>query len=226
LIALLAEMDGRRLYLQQGYSSMFVYCTRCLHLSEHAAYGRIEAARAARKFPLILDRLADGSITLTTICLLSNHLTVDNHQQLLDAAIHKTIRAIRQHTAFATPIRLNGRMARIAGVAPRGFEYPKGAEVWQPLRLTPESFNEGWFTLVCRINHGATLAQVREESPALLEPCARSRHLRPLLFNVGTVDTRAFAVSWAVLILTSLVAAIVPLRRAARVDPVTLLRSE
>ncbi len=78
LIALLAEMDVRRLYLQQGYSSMFVYCTNCLHFSEHAAYGRIEAARAARKFPIVLDRLADGSITLTTMCLLSNHLTAGN----------------------------------------------------------------------------------------------------------------------------------------------------
>lgn len=104
LIALLAEMDGRRLYLQQGYSSMFVYCTRCLHLSEHAAYGRIEAARAARKFPLIFDRLADGSITLTTICLLSNHLTVDNHPQLLDAAMHKTRREVEEQVAAIRPM--------------------------------------------------------------------------------------------------------------------------
>jgi len=104
LIALLAEMDARRLYLQQGYSSMFVYCTRCLHLSEHAAYGRIEAARAARKFPIILDRLADGSITLTTICLLSNHLTGDNHQQLLDAAIHKSRREVEELVAAIRPI--------------------------------------------------------------------------------------------------------------------------
>ena len=39
LIALLAEVDARRLYLGQGFSSLFVYCTQCLHLSEHAAYG-------------------------------------------------------------------------------------------------------------------------------------------------------------------------------------------
>jgi hypothetical protein len=103
LIALLAEMDARRLYLQQGYSSMFVYCTRGLHLSEHAAYGRIEAARAARKFPIVLDRLAQGSITLTTICLLSNHLTDDNHQQLLDAATHKTRREVEEDVAALRP---------------------------------------------------------------------------------------------------------------------------
>ena len=51
LIATLAEIDMRRLYLAAGYSSLFTYCTRVLHLSEHAAYGRIEAARAVRRFP-------------------------------------------------------------------------------------------------------------------------------------------------------------------------------
>ena len=52
LIALLAELDARRLYLGEGCSSLFTYCTQVLHLSEHAAYGRIEAARAARKWPV------------------------------------------------------------------------------------------------------------------------------------------------------------------------------
>ena len=104
LIGLLAEMDRRRLYLQQGYSSLFTYCTGCLHLSEHAAYGRIEAARASRKFPIILVRLADGSITLTTICLLSNHLTQENHEQLLIAARHKTRREVEQIVATLRPM--------------------------------------------------------------------------------------------------------------------------
>ena len=103
LVALLAEMDARRLYLQQGYSSMFVYCTRGLCLSEHAAYGRIEAARAATKFPIVLDRLADGSVTLTTICLLSNHLTVGNCQALLEAVRHKSRREVENQVAAIRP---------------------------------------------------------------------------------------------------------------------------
>lgn len=103
LIALLAEVDARRLYLPQGYSSLFTYCTTRLHLSEHAAYGRIEAARTSRKFPRVLDRLGDGSITLTTICLLSNHLTRENHEHLLDAARHKTRREVEQLVAALRP---------------------------------------------------------------------------------------------------------------------------
>jgi len=45
-VALLREMDSRRRYLSEGYSSLFTYCTQMLHLSEHAAYNRIETARA------------------------------------------------------------------------------------------------------------------------------------------------------------------------------------
>ena len=40
LIALLAELDVRKLYLSEGYASLFTYCTRQLHLSEPAAYRR------------------------------------------------------------------------------------------------------------------------------------------------------------------------------------------
>src|SRR5687767_14164853 len=69
LIAALGELDARRLYLGEGCSSLFTYCTQVLHLSEHAAYLRIEAARPARKCPGILDLLADGALHLTAIGL-------------------------------------------------------------------------------------------------------------------------------------------------------------
>ena len=67
----IAEFDARRLYLAAGCSSLFVYCTQVLHLSEAAAYLRIEAARASRRFPAILTRLADGRLSLTTATLLA-----------------------------------------------------------------------------------------------------------------------------------------------------------
>ena len=90
LIALLAELDSRRLYLGEGCSSLFTYCTQVLRLSEHAAYRRIEAARCARRFPVILDQLTEGAITLTTIGVLAPHLTSENVQEVLTAARHKT----------------------------------------------------------------------------------------------------------------------------------------
>ena len=99
LLALLAEVDARKLYLGLGYSSLFVYCTQSLHLSESAAYARITAARASRSFPLILTLLTDGAVTLTTVSLLAAHLTEENHETLLGAASHKGRRAVEQLVA-------------------------------------------------------------------------------------------------------------------------------
>lgn len=103
LVALLAELDARRLYLGLGCASLFAYCTRILRLSEHAAYHRIETARAARQFPAILDRLAAGEVTLTTIGLLRPHLTAENHVALLDAARHQSKREVERLVASLAP---------------------------------------------------------------------------------------------------------------------------
>jgi len=88
------EIDSRRLYLGEGCASMFVYCTRVLHLSEGGAYNRIEAARAARTYPLILELFEQSIITLTAIRLLAPHLTVENHRAVLASAHHKSKREV------------------------------------------------------------------------------------------------------------------------------------
>ena len=80
LLRSLMEIDVRRLYLREGCSSLFTYCTQVLHLAEGSAYNRIEAARAARRFPAVLDALAGGLITLTTIRLLAPHLNDDKSE--------------------------------------------------------------------------------------------------------------------------------------------------
>ncbi len=103
LVALLSEVDARRLYLGQGCSSLVTYCTQVLHLSEHAAYGRIEAARAGRRFPLVLERLVSGELTLTAVGLLRPHLTTENHGELLDAARYKPRREIEELVARLAP---------------------------------------------------------------------------------------------------------------------------
>ena len=103
LIASLVELDARRLYFAQGCSSLFTYCTQILRLSEHAAYGRIEAARAARRFPVVLELLADGAITLTGVGLLAPHLTPENHRELLNSARHKSKREVEYLVACLRP---------------------------------------------------------------------------------------------------------------------------
>jgi hypothetical protein len=86
LVAHLAELDTRDVYLRAGYGSLFAYCREVLALSEHEAYNRIEVARAARRFPVLLDLLAAGSVNLTTVRLLAPHLTLENHREVLESA--------------------------------------------------------------------------------------------------------------------------------------------
>jgi hypothetical protein len=103
LIALLSELDARRLYLGEGFSSLFTYCTQALQLSEHATYNRIEAARAARRFPVIFELLEAGSVTLTTVRLVAPHLTEANHRALLERLHHKSKRDVELVIATLTP---------------------------------------------------------------------------------------------------------------------------
>jgi hypothetical protein len=103
LLSLLAEVDTRKLYLGEGYGSLFTYCTQALRLSEQAAYGRITAARAARRFPILLALLRDGAISLTTIGLLGPHLTDENYEAVLDAARHKSKRDVERLVAAIQP---------------------------------------------------------------------------------------------------------------------------
>ena len=95
LVRCLIEVEDRSLHLAQGCSSMFVYCIDVLHLCEGAAYNRIQAARTARKFPVILDRLDDGSLTLTAVRLLGPHLTTDNCERVDIRGARKEARARR-----------------------------------------------------------------------------------------------------------------------------------
>ena len=70
-MAHLAALDSRpSLYAAEGYGSLFTYCTQVLRLSEDAACNRIDAARACRRFPVILDLLASGALSLTSVRLL------------------------------------------------------------------------------------------------------------------------------------------------------------
>jgi hypothetical protein len=103
LIAHLAELDTRKLFRGEGYGSLFAYCTQALHLSEHAAYNRIEAARASRTFPVVLAHLSEGALNLSTLRLLAPHLTTENHRGLLGRASGRSKREVEALVARLAP---------------------------------------------------------------------------------------------------------------------------
>ena len=103
LIRSLMEFDARKLYLREGCSSLFTYCTQVLHLSEGSAYNRIETARAARRYPGVLKGLELGDLTLTAVRLLAPHLTSENHSDVLAAARHRSKLQIQELVASLNP---------------------------------------------------------------------------------------------------------------------------
>jgi hypothetical protein len=89
LLAHIAEVDARKLYLPAACPSMYAYCVQELHLSEDAAYKRIQAARSARQFPAIFKAVADGRLHLSAVVMLGPCLTPENAAELLAAAALK-----------------------------------------------------------------------------------------------------------------------------------------
>ena len=152
LLRCLIEVDTRRLYLREGCASLFTYCTQVLHLAEGAAYNRIEATRAARRFPILLERIADGSLTLTSARLLAPHLTATNHGALLEAARHKGKRDVELLVATLHPqpparaalgkVPATQIVSRLAAApAPPSITTPGGIE--RPPLLEPPRSTEG-----------------------------------------------------------------------------------
>jgi hypothetical protein len=104
LVAHLAALESRpSAYAAEGYGSLFDYCVGALGLSEDAACNRIEAARACRQFPVIVDLLAAGRLTLTSVRKLRNHLTPENHEAVLRKAAHRNKEQIEALIAELAP---------------------------------------------------------------------------------------------------------------------------
>jgi hypothetical protein len=68
-----------------------------------AAYNRMRAARVASKWPAVLDMIADGSVSITVVRLLSGVLTEANHDELLRAACGKSKRDVQAMVAALNP---------------------------------------------------------------------------------------------------------------------------
>jgi 5-methylcytosine-specific restriction endonuclease McrA len=103
LLAHLAEVDARGLYVPAGYPSMRRYCVGELKFSEDAAAKRLHAARAAREHPAIFELVEDGRLHLSGVVLLAPHLTPENAEDLLGAASGKSKAAIEALLVARSP---------------------------------------------------------------------------------------------------------------------------
>ncbi len=151
LVAHLAELDTRDVHLRAGHGSLFAYCRDALALSEQEAYNRIAVARAARRFPLILDLLETGALNLTSVRLLAPRLTPDNHREVLESARGKSKLQVEEIAArlwpkpdvpsFVRKLPAPRSLAAPAAVAPANADAPPvGPLPLGPRRRAPHAF--------------------------------------------------------------------------------------
>ena len=103
LIEHLIEVEERRLDRRRAYTSMFDFCVRRLGLSEGEAYRRITAARLVRRYPHILEKIERRQIHLSALVLLREHLTDDNHEELVALACGRRTRELQELLACRFP---------------------------------------------------------------------------------------------------------------------------
>jgi 5-methylcytosine-specific restriction endonuclease McrA len=181
LVAHIAEVELRRLYAREAAPSMFAYSTQVLRLSEAEAYMRITVARASLQHPMILDMLADGRIHLTGIARLAPHLTLENRDEFLGRATHKSRRQIEELIAEIAPrpdvVALMRRLPERKGLTAPVVPVSAAGPALERPELCPDRVESGSLTL--RPEGGPVSVAPAAGAPAPSEPLAASQPLAP-----------------------------------------------
>ncbi len=98
------EVEGRKLFLQAGYDSVYKYLTRHLGYSEGAAYDRMQAARLLRQVPTVATKIESGTINLTQMVKVQQSL---HHEKKVGNTVTKEearelIEKVESKTTFET----------------------------------------------------------------------------------------------------------------------------
>jgi hypothetical protein len=103
LLAHLAELDARRLYLAHGFGSMFSFCVEHLGFSEDEAAKRIHASRTARQYPAVFALVHEGALTPSTVNLIAPHLNAHNEAEPCALASGRSKRTLEELPAARYP---------------------------------------------------------------------------------------------------------------------------
>ena len=99
----LADFDRRRLWVELGYSGLFMFLHRELGLSKGASHYRKVAAELVQRVPEIVEPLRDGRVCITSIVEVAKVLTPENHAEVLPRFFHRSRREAMEVTAELRP---------------------------------------------------------------------------------------------------------------------------
>ena len=89
-VLLLGEIVRRRLHLREGYDSLFSYLVKELKYPKSCAYLRSTVAKAAGRYPKIIEMMERGELSLAAATVVAKHLNEKNGATLLEACAGKS----------------------------------------------------------------------------------------------------------------------------------------
>jgi len=102
-LAMIAEVERRMLYAEEGYPSLFQYLVSVLSYSEASSLKRIQVSRLLSRFPQIFNLLTEGKVSMTVLMKLAPHIKQSNVRELLDFAVGKSVREVERMISGIAP---------------------------------------------------------------------------------------------------------------------------
>ncbi len=86
LIEILERIEAGKTHLRMGYSSLFVYATQALELSEAVSYALIQVMRKSREIPELKTEIAAGTLTVSKAKRIVSVITPINKTEWVNKA--------------------------------------------------------------------------------------------------------------------------------------------
>jgi 5-methylcytosine-specific restriction endonuclease McrA len=184
LLAHLAEVDARGLHRTRACASLYTYCIYELRFSEDAAARRAGAAKLVKRFPILLDAIANGELHLTGLLMLGPHLTAENVVGVLGRAKFRTKKELAKLVRELHPLPLVPDSVEPLGIGLKPLRRPTWEQyvtsLAPPVReLPPGERPRDWANdtteegLSLMIDAGLSQARGAQQGPAVGEAVHR-----------------------------------------------------
>jgi 5-methylcytosine-specific restriction endonuclease McrA len=103
LLALIIEIDKKKIFYQLGYNSLFSYLTDRLELTPAATYAFINVARKSHEIPELKEHVTSGKLSIYKAQRITPVITSKNSKTWLTLAQSVTHRKLEREVALAAP---------------------------------------------------------------------------------------------------------------------------
>jgi hypothetical protein len=103
LISILQEVEGSRVFMKLGYTSLFAYSVEALGLSESVAANFVTVSRKAKEVPALQSAIQKGLLSVSKARKITPVLTTENQGEWVAKAQALSTRKLEQEVAKIAP---------------------------------------------------------------------------------------------------------------------------